>query len=408
MDVALQRGETTIGVAWRTMRTLGVESQILDCFIDQTPPPDGSSGIVPAVIELAALDALPPGTRWVPIESVEPTTVQGLAGYVADRLDEWRGRRAVPDERSPWCRRGWNERVGEWIDGVLAARGEGPAVAVSPFRHWGISAVQRVETEHARYWFKAVFAPFAAEPVVTEFLHRTRPGKVTTVIAVETSERWMLMAEIDGTTAAVDADATRAAIAALVDLQRSFIGHTDTLQSAGFEHRPIHMLPIDLASALGRPLVRAAVPVAAERLDALSTWLAEAVVVVERLGIPHTLVHGDFHPGNVMHTDDGVVLFDWSDAAVSHPLIDVAVWASWSNDDPAAIDELWRTFAAEWSPEADPTAVVAARLALDAITGAYHFVSYARVLEGLEPNRRPEALGGLTGFFEQLDRTTPH
>ena len=38
-----------------------------------------------------------------------------------------------------------------------------------------------------------------------------------------------------------------------------------------------------------------------------------------------TLVHGDLHPGNVAHEGDAVVLYDWSDAAVSHPFLDLVL-----------------------------------------------------------------------------------
>ena len=36
------------------------------------------------------------------------------------------------------------------------------------------------------------------------------------------------------------------------------------------------------------------------------------------------LTHGDFHPGNLIHSKDGVVPIDWPDAARGHPLGDVA------------------------------------------------------------------------------------
>jgi aminoglycoside phosphotransferase (APT) family kinase protein len=36
------------------------------------------------------------------------------------------------------------------------------------------------------------------------------------------------------------------------------------------------------------------------------------------------LLHGDFHPGNIMLTADGPVIIDWIDAALGHPLADLA------------------------------------------------------------------------------------
>jgi hypothetical protein len=36
------------------------------------------------------------------------------------------------------------------------------------------------------------------------------------------------------------------------------------------------------------------------------------------------LLHGDFHPDNILLTDDGPVIIDWIDATMGHPLADVA------------------------------------------------------------------------------------
>jgi aminoglycoside phosphotransferase (APT) family kinase protein len=36
------------------------------------------------------------------------------------------------------------------------------------------------------------------------------------------------------------------------------------------------------------------------------------------------LLHGDFHPDNVMLTARGLVIIDWTDATRGHPLADVA------------------------------------------------------------------------------------
>ncbi len=40
-------------------------------------------------------------------------------------------------------------------------------------------------------------------------------------------------------------------------------------------------------------------------------------------GIPPTLIHGDLHSQNVVVTDGKHIYFDWSDAAISHPFLDI-------------------------------------------------------------------------------------
>lgn len=43
---------------------------------------------------------------------------------------------------------------------------------------------------------------------------------------------------------------------------------------------------------------------------------------IDACGVPDTLVHADFHPGNVVGTPEAYVLLDWGDSFVGHPLID--------------------------------------------------------------------------------------
>ena len=49
--------------------------------------------------------------------------------------------------------------------------------------------------------------------------------------------------------------------------------------------------------------------------------------------MPYTLGHGDLHLGNVALVDDHVLLFDWTDAAVTFPALDIALLARSSGVD---------------------------------------------------------------------------
>lgn len=50
----------------------------------------------------------------------------------------------------------------------------------------------------------------------------------------------------------------------------------------------------------------------------------EAEILARSLPHGAALLHGDLHPGNVLMADDGPVAVDWFDAAIGHPLADVA------------------------------------------------------------------------------------
>jgi aminoglycoside phosphotransferase (APT) family kinase protein len=91
------------------------------------------------------------------------------------------------------------------------------------------------------------------------------------------------------------------------------------------------------------------------------------------LGLPDTLVHGDFHPWNVIVGPDGLVLADWSDASLTQPLFDLVTFG-WHDDLPPLLE----TYGI--APE---TFARAERLAC-----IHHAISYERILAALEPADR--------------------
>jgi hypothetical protein len=97
--------------------------------------------------------------------------------------------------------------------------------------------------------------------------------------------------------------------------------------------------------------------------------------------LPHTLVHGDFHAGNVL----GSTILDGSDAAVANPLHDLNHYLL--HRDPAQRDALVATYA-EASPAHD---VAVAAAACEAETYEYIARSSAGI-NGCARRRRPLAV----------------
>jgi aminoglycoside phosphotransferase (APT) family kinase protein len=94
--------------------------------------------------------------------------------------------------------------------------------------------------------------------------------------------------------------------------------------------------------------------------------------------LPHTLVHGDFHAGNVI----GSTIIDWSDAAIANPLFDVNHYLLDRRDDER--DALIATYSEAW-PEHD---VPAALAACEAETYEYVARSYALITDALAEDDR--------------------
>lgn len=139
-------------------------------------------------------------------------------------------------------------------------------------RNWPLSAVLR----NGDVFFKAVFTLFRHEPAITAAV-----DVAPRVLRADHDRGWMLLQEAGGEP----------------------IEPVDAIRLLARVHRDWESR-VDDALALG----------AHDRRDSAGAA---------------TLVHGDFHPGNVL----GATIIDWSDAAVANPLVDVNYFAFMVGDD---------------------------------------------------------------------------
>ena len=58
----------------------------------------------------------------------------------------------------------------------------------------------------------------------------------------------------------------------------------------------------------------------------LTERLPERLAALDACGIPETLVHGDFHPGNWRFDGHSLVLLDWGDSGIGHPMLDLSAF----------------------------------------------------------------------------------
>jgi hypothetical protein len=238
-------------------------------------------------------------------------------------------------------------------------------------------------------YLKCAAPIFRHEAAVTGRIAEVTPGQVVRVAAVEPAEGWLLMHDLGGRTLGQGAPATWApGLVAHARIQQAWIGRTAELVAAG---APVRSLT-DLADAL--PTLADGGPIAAELAgDDLAAWhrampgFIEACRRLDVLGPPPTLVHGDLHPWNVADTPDGPRLFDWTDAAVSHPFTDLAVYATRPGD-PAMRRAIRGAYLACWADRL-PAADLAEAGDLAIVVGTlYQVETYGRLLASLAPDDR--------------------
>jgi hypothetical protein len=411
--VTLADGETTVQGAVRTMRDdLGMDVPLLEIHFDYAfAHDDTGEAAVPVlvVVEPPAEEWAPPdGLIWAPLATADPAVQSGLTVRLGELLAERRGDLPIASLRPRWARTGWHARATGWMFTTLDELGRPPTGPIEQVRHWGISALMRAPTERGSVWFKAVFPLFAAEPAITALLAREAPGMVAPVLAHDDTQGWLLLEDLGSTMVTDHAEADAPTIAALVDLQRRFAGDLEPIAATGAPRRPFGELPDALDRALTDPETAEWVRLEPDRIGDLVDGVRGAASTIDALGFPETLVHGDFHPSNVAWRDGRPVIFDWSDAAIAHPIVDAMTWVSWLQDeDPDRAERAWRTFLEAWSDVCRPEAADAARPPLRIAAAAYHAVSYQAIVTHMEPQRRPETADGLEQYLRHLDEAVP-
>jgi hypothetical protein len=358
----------------------------------------------------------PTGLAFASIPTVLDDLPAAIRPRAAELLGELRTGAEPPALRPRWARPGWRARAIAWMRRAAADAGRPLTGEPRPFYLRGISALLRAPTDGPDLFLKAVFPVFHAEPVITRVLAERLPDDVPPVLAIEPDEGWLLLEDIGSSWVLELPEADRPAALregarTLVEIQRTIAARPDdraALKAAGSLRRPLAGIPAAFVDAVAIDgFGTGGVPVSdADRVAAIAR-VRDAVDRLADLGLPESLVHGDFHSGNAARVGGGrIVIIDWSDAAIGNPLVDLVTWISWSGDRRDEVEAATEGWVEAWSP-----IVPAARLreGLDDILvagAAYQVISYDGIGRGLEPATRYTMTGGGDHFLQIiLERT---
>jgi aminoglycoside phosphotransferase (APT) family kinase protein len=154
-------------------------------------------------------------------------------------------------------------------------------------------------------------------------------------------------------------------------LQRSYAGKADRLLAFGCVDRRLAVLNGEIDRLLGpNPATEQLEPAERALLPRRAEQLREAIAELAAFGVPETLLHGDLHPGNIAVRDGRVLAFDWTDAAVSHPFLDLVTFAK-QHSPTSQNPRLKDAYLAEWEEYATPADLRRA-LSLAEELGALH------------------------------------
>lgn len=234
---------------------------------------------------------------------------------------------ALADEplRAPWAHVGGPGRIASWADAVLTARGTPRTGPVEQVKTWNLSSILRVPTDAGPVWCKSVPTFFAHEPAVIELLAaRGHADLVPQVLGRDAATGSMLLADLPGSDQwAAPLERLVQMVQAVVDLQHDSTAWLGDLRATGLPDWRGPALVAALTTLCRRPDVREPLTdVERSALDGLVDALPVVDHTLAACGLPDTLVHGDLHPGNWRYGSRGLVLLDWGDSGVGHPLLD--------------------------------------------------------------------------------------
>jgi hypothetical protein len=286
-------------------------------------------------------------------------------------LPEWESLVAPNPLRSTWAEVDGPSRIIEWAADILGTR---DAVQV---KTWNLSCLIRFPGA----WAKATGKFLGVDADIIQHVHRYDATLAPVVLGQSADDRWSLLAHAPGIDCwEPDQTTVDSVVSRWVTAQAALAAEAGELATPS-------VLPHDLAAGIARLLPR--VDLEADELAALDQLIAGLPDVIDELdaaGLPITLVHGDFHPGNWRSDGTNRMIVDWADAFVGHPAIDIKRLQDFLPEDRRAHPaEVWSRAWQRAVPGSEPLRAVRPMSVLSPLTYA---LTYQRFLDNIEPDER--------------------
>ncbi len=283
--------------------------------------------------------------------------------------------------RADYARPGGPSQHLAWAEAVLRERGLALTGPPRQTRTWNLSSIWALPTSAGLLWLKVV-PPFLWREAAV--MARLSAGVAPRVVAAEGDR--ILLWDVPGEDQYF---ATGADLLVMVDgllsVQQEWITRTDDLLALGAADWRREQLPARITDVVQRN--RGRLP-AAERhsVDLLVDGLDGRLREVEGCGLPDTLVHGDFHPGNLRGAAPDFVILDWGEIGLGNPMLDqFAFCARLSPPDRAAVERHWAQRWLDFRPGCEPTRAASLLRPVRSLMAAATFQGF---LDHIEPDER--------------------
>jgi hypothetical protein len=330
----------------------------------------------------------------------------------------------APPARRAWTERGWFEDAVAWSDAALRNHDLEPRGLPQQLRTWGLSTVIRFDPPCGNLYFKAAAFSgtgnpsepepnrsflFANEAALLTGLANHVPDHLPVPLAVDPERVWMLLPDAGAFLADChDLAAWEHALRLHARHQRAYVERDADLFAIGCLDRRLSRLSVQFDELLADDAILSFLdPPDRDRLRAAAPTLRAQIAELASLGIPDTLVHGDLHAFNVCLRDGYPIYFDWTDACVAHPFLDLVTFTGESDfldKTSGARERLHAAYLDEWRDLIPDNALHRAADLIFPIGALHQVVSYQHMLGSLdEPDRSSMGRGGAFWLCQVLN-----
>lgn len=332
----------------------------------------------------------PAGSVWLALADIEADEIN-IDSYDRQALRSL-VEQANTKYRPVFMQLGWYAEIRSWFTQVLTQEGYTLLRPPEQFKQFIYTSLLVAETTDGKFYAKlpnGVFPYFCDEANVTRTLSKLYPDHIPDPVAIhpETgtgiySDFGITLREQELTTVQL-----QGVVKTFAQLQIDSTRHIDMLLQSGCIDRRLDMLKntVDDITANEAPFYELSA-------DEMQRWRNSGELLktlFDRLAsfnLPDALVHGDFHRGNMALHEGKITFFDWSDACISHPFLDIVTIVEFT---PEYADVLRDAYLECWLDYA-PMAKLREAYEIAFILGAYNqLVSYRSFQDHCEPAYQP-------------------
>lgn len=357
----------------------------------------------------------PPGTIWVPrsmaIECCDGPERAALRESLK-QLDSY----STSHTSGHFACSGWLQELFRWAQEQIAGCGLRLSGAFRQLNASPAFSLIRLETDCGAVWFKATGEPNAHELPITLALTQLFPQWMPKIFGVHAAWNGWLSAEAEG--ASLDGTADFAAweriAEELAEMQISSIGKTDELLAAGC--RDLRMAALaeridafiacmsELMAAQKKP---APAPLDRTELQVLALGLHEACAMLQGFELPDTIGHTDFNPGNIFVSEDGCFFLDWSEGAVSNPVLTLQYLREYLSrsgvEEPAGGEKLALAYSRCWTKR-NSTSEIGHALTLAPLVAVFAYALSTDSWRSIDPEIDCKRAGYYRGLTRRMYR----